>query len=364
MAKSPFMTPYSQNLTRPGMGKPVAQPAPMSPAPQTGGGDPMPASMVSQIGTMPQPPQMGGAPGQMSGMPPMPSMQQIMQILKGRQGGSGLMRTAGDAGGFSSPGGVDGVGAYGNGGSSAFGGFGPGYGGYGPETPGYGGGLGWGYNSQPAPGMPSGLNSSIPGMTIGTPSTPATPGPVGNVGRPGMGYGPSVGTGYGGNAGSGPAPGSDPNGYGGFANNGYGSMGYGVTPGGLAGYDSNGNAVAAGSAADTGGASSSKIVCTAMNEDYGFGSFRQAIWLRHSAGMTRAHERGYHAIFRPLLAWARKRATAPQRIVMAALEDIARMRTFDIRREARAGFWRGLNRGRVYRAILEPICYIVGRLAR
>ena len=353
MAKSPFMTPYSQNLTRPGMGKPVAQPAPMSPAPQTGGGDPMPASMVSQIGTMPQPPQMGGAPGQMSGMPPMPSMQQIMQILKGRQGGSGMMRTAGDIGG---PAGIDSANGLG-------GGFGSG-----PSN-------GIGQSPSPSPGIAglagySGISPFGAGfgqVTPGTPATPSMPGPVANVGpigRPGMGFGPSVGTGYGGNAGSGPAPGSDPNGYGGFANNGYGSMGYGVTPGGLAGYDSNGNAVAAGSAADTGGASSSKIVCTAMNEDYGFGSFRQAIWLRHSAGMTRAHERGYHAIFRPMLAWARKRATAPQRIVMAALEDIARMRTFDIRREARAGFWRGLNRGRVYRAILEPICYIVGRLAR
>lgn len=314
----------------------------------------MPASMVSQIGTMPQPPQMGGAPGQMSGMPPMPSMQQIMQILRSRQGG-GMMRTAGaDAGGFGNPGpGIDSA----NGLGGSFG--------SGPSN-------GIGQSPSPSPGIAglagySGISPFGAGfgqVTPGTPSTPSMPGPVANIGRPGMGFGPSGGTGYGGNAGSGPAPGSDPNGYGGFANNGYGSMGYGVTPGGLAGYDSNGNAVAAGSAADTGGASSSKIVCTAMNEDYGFGSFRQAIWLRHSAGMTRAHERGYHAIFRPMLAWARKRATAPQRIVMAALEDIARMRTFDIRREARAGFRRGLNRGRVYRAILEPICYIVGRLAR
>lgn len=340
---SPFMTPYNQNLTRPNsmrpvemarpvaVARPVAQPAPVAMPPQTGGLDPRPTGASG--GTMPQ----------------LPNIQQIMQILKGRSGGSGMMRTAGDIGG---PAGIDSA----NGLGHEFG--------SGPSNS-------VGQPPSSAPGIEglvgySGISPFGTGwgqVTPGTPATPSMPGPVanvGNVGRPGMGYGPSAGS----SAGAGPAPGSDPNGYGGFANNGYGSMGYGVTPGGLAGYDSNGNAVAAGSAADTGGASSSKIVCTAMNEDYGFGSFRQAIWLRHSAGMSRAHERGYHAIFRPLLDWARKRATAPQRIVMAALEDIARMRTFDIRREARAGVRRGLNRGRVYRAILEPICYIVGRLAR
>lgn len=161
----------------------------------------------------------------------------------------------------------------------------------------------------------------------------------------------------------GPAPGSDPYGYGGFANEGYGSHGYGVNPQTAAheaaasaqgNYGSSSGAGAAGP--DTGG----KIVCTAMNQDYGFGSFRQAIWLRHSAGLHPAYERGYHAMFRPLLAYGRKRSTLAQRVVMAALEDIARMRTFDIRREARAGFWRGLNRGRLYRAVLEPLCFVVG----
>lgn len=161
----------------------------------------------------------------------------------------------------------------------------------------------------------------------------------------------------------GPAPGSDPYGYGGFANEGYGTHGYGANPQTAAheaaasaqgNYGSSSGAGAAGP--DTGG----KIVCTAMNQDYGFGSFRQAIWLRHSAGMHPAYERGYHAMFRPLLAYGRKRSTLAQRVVMAALEDIARMRTFDIRREARAGFWRGLNRGRLYRAVLEPLCFVVG----
>ena len=42
---------------------------------------------------------------------------------------------------------------------------------------------------------------------------------------------------------------------------------------------------------DGGGASnaenSSKIVCTAMNNAYGFGSYRQAIWLKYSEGMSK-----------------------------------------------------------------------------
>ena len=43
-----------------------------------------------------------------------------------------------------------------------------------------------------------------------------------------------------------------------------------------------------------------KIICTAMNASYGFGSYRQAIWLNYSnKHLTKAHEVGYHTLFLP-----------------------------------------------------------------
>lgn len=107
-----------------------------------------------------------------------------------------------------------------------------------------------------------------------------------------------------------------------------------------------------------GGGGGGKIVCTAMNHAYGFGSYRNAIWLKYSADkMTKAHEAGYHAIFLPLVDLAYKRSNKPVRI---ALEHIARHRTADLRAEMR-----GTKRdplGRAYRFVLEPLCYAVGKL--
>ena len=101
-----------------------------------------------------------------------------------------------------------------------------------------------------------------------------------------------------------------------------------------------------------GGGGNDKIVCTAMNHEYGFGSYRNAIWLKYSAdNMTKYHEIGYHAIFRPLL---RKKWARP------LLFHIARHRTADLRAEMQ-----GKKRdtiGRAWRFVLEPICYIVGRV--
>ena len=107
---------------------------------------------------------------------------------------------------------------------------------------------------------------------------------------------------------------------------------------------------------DSGG--SSKIVCTAMNQSYGFGSYRNAIWLKYSADkMTKAHEAGYHAIFLPLVDLAYKRNNKPVRI---ALEHIARHRTADLRAEMRGSKRDTL--GRAYRFVLEPLCYVVGKI--
>jgi hypothetical protein len=177
---------------------------------------------------------------------------------------------------------------------------------------------------------------------------------------------------------SGIAWGSDPYGYGGsaqdsmngygavgsgFANAGYGSPSYGVNP--TTAWNEQNSAqregFSYGGYGDTGGATNGggKVVCTAMNEAYGFGSFRQAIWLKHSAGLDPAYQRGYHAMFVPLLRFARGGQSWPRRLTWRALQHIARHRTADI--------WlasKGAKRdtlGMLYRALLEPLCFVVGR---
>jgi len=106
-----------------------------------------------------------------------------------------------------------------------------------------------------------------------------------------------------------------------------------------------------------------KIVCTAMNEAYGFGSFRQAVWLQHSATMPNAKtiEKGYHTLFLPVVAYAfNGTPNALRNAVRRVAEHIARHRTADLWKEMR-----GKKRdplGRIYRAIIEPICYLVGKV--
>ena len=107
-----------------------------------------------------------------------------------------------------------------------------------------------------------------------------------------------------------------------------------------------------------------KIVCTAMNAEYGFGSFRNAIWLAQSKDLDPAYEKGYHTLFLPLVTYAYKSGekNALQRILRGVLEHIARHRTADIWKQKR-----GKNRdniGMFYRFILEPICYVVGKVGK
>jgi len=109
--------------------------------------------------------------------------------------------------------------------------------------------------------------------------------------------------------------------------------------------------------------SGGKIVCTAMNKAYGFGSFRQAIWLQHSATMPNAKtiEKGYHKLFLPVVAFAfSDKQTFARKLVRKVSEHIARHRTADLWKEMR-----GKKRdplGRIYRAIIEPICYLAGKV--
>ena len=107
-----------------------------------------------------------------------------------------------------------------------------------------------------------------------------------------------------------------------------------------------------------------KIVCTAMNAEYGFGSFRNAIWLAQSKNLDPAYEKGYHTLFLPLVNYAYKsgKKNPLQRILRGVLEHIARHRTADIWKQKR-GKKRDVY-GMIYRAILEPICYAVGKVGK
>jgi len=99
-----------------------------------------------------------------------------------------------------------------------------------------------------------------------------------------------------------------------------------------------------------------KIVCTMMNESYGFGSFRNKIWLSYAKKLTKEHEVGYHTLFLPLVKYAKQKGFTNS-IVKKVLEHIAIHRTIDIRKQK-------YNKvdilGRTYRTILEPLCYITG----
>jgi len=105
-----------------------------------------------------------------------------------------------------------------------------------------------------------------------------------------------------------------------------------------------------------GGGGGGKIVCTMMNESYGFGSFRNKIWLRHSKNLAPEYQIGYHKIFLPLVKLSKKNI-----VLKKVLEHIAVHRTIDIRQESRGKIH---ILGRIYRKILEPICYWVGKNAK
>ena len=96
-----------------------------------------------------------------------------------------------------------------------------------------------------------------------------------------------------------------------------------------------------------------KIVCTMMNESYGFGSFRNKIWLKHSKGLAPEYQKGYHKLFLPLV-----KLSKTNKVVRKILEHIAIHRTIDIRQESRGKVH---LLGRLYRKILEPLCYLVGK---
>ena len=109
---------------------------------------------------------------------------------------------------------------------------------------------------------------------------------------------------------------------------------------------------------DSSSSSSDKIVCTAMNATYGFGSYRNTIWLQYSKKhLSPHHQIGYHTIFLPLVHRAYYTKN-PNLKLRAVLEHLMRHRTADLR-----AIMQGRRRdilGCIYRNIFEPICYIVG----
>jgi len=107
------------------------------------------------------------------------------------------------------------------------------------------------------------------------------------------------------------------------------------------------------------GGTSSKIVCTMMNERYGFGSFRNKIWMKFHESYGPEYQKGYHAIFLPLVKIAKgegKINTAVRKV----LEHMGRHVTADMFK-----IMKGKKRdplGRIYRAIFEPTCRIIGKI--
>ena len=106
-------------------------------------------------------------------------------------------------------------------------------------------------------------------------------------------------------------------------------------------------------AQDEGTTGSSKIVCTMMNKSYGFGSFRNKIWMKFHKNLSPEYQKGYHKIFLPLVKIAKK-----NKIVKKILEHIAVHSTIDMRQSMRG---KKHLLGRLYRKIILPICYWVGK---
>ena len=111
---------------------------------------------------------------------------------------------------------------------------------------------------------------------------------------------------------------------------------------------------------DTGGgggqSNAGKIVCTMMNESYGFGSFRNKIWMKFHKDLSPEYQKGYHKLFLPLVKLAKT-----NKVVKKVLEHIAVHSTIDMRQATRG---KTHLLGRVYRKILLPLCYWVGKNAK
>ena len=101
----------------------------------------------------------------------------------------------------------------------------------------------------------------------------------------------------------------------------------------------------------------SKIVCTMMNESYGFGSFRNKIWMKFHGNIAPEYQKGYHKLFLPLVKYAKQKCII-NKIIKNILEHIAVHSTIDMRQTLRG---KRHTLGRLYRKIILPLCYWAGK---
>ena len=102
---------------------------------------------------------------------------------------------------------------------------------------------------------------------------------------------------------------------------------------------------------------SGKIVCTMMNESYGFGSFRNKIWMKFHGNISPEYQKGYHKLFLPLVNYAKQKGIT-NKIIKNILEHIAVHSTIDMRQALRG---KTHLLGRIYRKVILPLCYWAGR---
>ena len=106
------------------------------------------------------------------------------------------------------------------------------------------------------------------------------------------------------------------------------------------------------------GTDSGKIVCTAMYKTTGLEKWKKHIrvWqIFERKYLTPYHEKGYHILFKPFVKGMHK-----SNIIKALGAHVAKHRTQDLKHIMFNSKPSWL--GRIYRKILEPICYLVGRL--
>ena len=103
-----------------------------------------------------------------------------------------------------------------------------------------------------------------------------------------------------------------------------------------------------------------KIVCTAMNSMYGFGGFRNAIWMKYARERIKdeEYELGYHKLIMPLV-----RRMETNKFIRTIVEFNARQRTFNLRREMR-GQKTTLYYRIVEKKIIFPAFFAVGWLVK
>ena len=116
---------------------------------------------------------------------------------------------------------------------------------------------------------------------------------------------------------------------------------------------------------DTGGGggqnnAGKSIVCTAMYQTTGLEDWSKAmkIWyIYQKKYLTIQHQEGYHKLFKPFVKGMHK-----NKIIRIIGAHVAKHRTQDLKHIMFGSKSSWL--GRVYRKILEPICYIVGKYVK